>query len=283
MMYGMAETSGMELDKLGILSQLLILKMFTTADVHCSGIAAWGDYTSGGPLVFGRNFDFPEYYKKFAEFLTVTVLNPDDGSNPTATIGYAGQIDALNGMNKEGLFLEVNNGTLSGGRVFANRISTLILNLGFLLDSSNMEQLDLAIQTARAGMAIVLNVADKNAAYSYECSIFDTKRKAEDRQGLLVATNHFVETSWNIAEPFPDVAHTMLRRKNFLSLGERYKGKFSPQTMKEVLGTPIEKGGATFPDGTVYQIIAVPQELKIWLKALGYTDWVEINLKPLFK
>gem|GEM_PF-4856456 len=40
-------------------------------------IAAWGNYTSGGPLVFGRNYDNGP---KLAEFVSVVVYNPEDGS-----------------------------------------------------------------------------------------------------------------------------------------------------------------------------------------------------------
>ena len=57
--------------------------------------------------------------------------------------------------------------------------------------------------------------------------------------------------------------------------------------MTEILDTPIDKGGATWPVGekiqTVYQVIAVPQELKLWVKVPGFQDWTGVDLAPIFK
>lgn len=52
--------------------------------------------------------------------------------------------------------------------------------------------------------------------------------------------------------------------------------------MKEVLDTTIENGGATSASDTIYQIIAVPKELNLWLKAPNNFDWQEGDLKRLF-
>jgi len=48
--YGMAETSGLSIEKHIVLNGLELYGSIA----GCSGIAAWGDYTKGGPLVFGR-------------------------------------------------------------------------------------------------------------------------------------------------------------------------------------------------------------------------------------
>lgn len=283
--YGMSETSGMDLDKLIILDQIVVYALFSSSSAECSGIAAWGDYTSGGPLIFGRNFDYPDYYREFAKFFTVVVFNPDDGSIPTANLGYAGQIIMLTGMNKASIFIEDNDGTLSGGRIFYdNRIPFYILELGFLLDFSSLSQLNAALHSTRSDFTYIVNVADKNIAYSYEMATFGVKRRAGIHKGLLVATNHFVDPSWGISKPFTDKPHlTMLRRKNLLALGEKYKGKFNAKKMMEILDIPIDKGGVTRPKHTIYQVVAVPEKLRFWLKLPGYQDWVKVDVGRLFK
>lgn len=53
--YGMAETSGLGLDKQLIVNDLEAY--VNLKEGQCSGVAAWGNYTSGSPLVFGRNYD----------------------------------------------------------------------------------------------------------------------------------------------------------------------------------------------------------------------------------
>ena len=90
---GIAETSGLEKEKLAMLAEVVTLVGYAkhANEGRCSAIAAWGEYTSGGPLVFGRDFDYAPYFRQFAEFTTVVVYNPDDGSIPVAQIGYVGR------------------------------------------------------------------------------------------------------------------------------------------------------------------------------------------------
>ncbi|MBN1106379.1 MAG: hypothetical protein JXL84_23445 [Deltaproteobacteria bacterium] len=52
--------------------------------------------------------------------------------------------------------------------------------------------------------------------------------------------------------------------------------------MMEVLDTTIPEGGPTQPTETIYQIIAVPDDLTLWLKAPGNFDWQRVELRTLF-
>ena len=249
----------------------------------CSAIAAWGEYTSGKPLVFGRNYDFIPFYKLSAPFFTVTVFHPADGSIPFATMTYTGTVYVTNGMNREGLFVELNNAGASGGmQSYKNRIQLPITIFSFLTGSDSMEQLDGAIHTSQTDFAYNLNAASPDVAYSYEWPTFGIKRRSGEFDGLLVATNHFVDKSWGIYEPDPE-NNTIERRENLLSLGQQHKGKFSVDIMKKILDTPVTEGGVTFPALTIYQIIAVPEELTVLIKLPGIQDWTEIDIKGLLK
>jgi hypothetical protein len=285
--YGMAETSGMDVNKLIILDQILPVSYVSSTynNMGCSAIATWGDYTSGGPLVLGRNFDYLAYFKQFGEYLIITVYNPTDGSIPTATIGYDGQIGIMNAINKVGIFLENNEAMVSGGNIFyANRTHIFILEFMALLNSYTIETLDSFMNSIRSNCSLIVNVADKDKAYSYEAPPFSTKRRVPDQPGLLVATNHFTDASWGILEPLHDTPDfSIRRRKNLLALAERYKGEFSPKKMMEILDISISNGGVTIPQGTIYQIVVVPEELKVWLKIPGFQNWTKVDLKPLFK
>ena len=57
--------------------------------------------------------------------------------------------------------------------------------------------------------------------------------------------------------------------------------------MMQIFDTTIPEGGGTFPDdgiiGTIYQVVAVPAQTKMWLKARGYSEWEEIDLNKYFK
>jgi len=194
--YGIAETSGMELEKLLVLNELVTLSHIMGDAVHCSYIATWDDYSADGTMITGRHFDYPEFFNKFADYVTVTIFNPTDGSVPTATVGFLGGIEAVTVMNRGGFFAEVNDGTPSGGNTFMeNRIFNFIQILDFLFNSSDMPQLDAAIFSSQPVVAILLNVADSNVSYSYEWPTFGIRRRVQDKPGLLVSTNHFVDPS----------------------------------------------------------------------------------------
>ncbi|MCX5855007.1 MAG: C45 family autoproteolytic acyltransferase/hydrolase [Deltaproteobacteria bacterium] len=279
-LYGMSETSGMDIDRIIMLNAIEWYPKIKTFVPKCSGIAVWEDYTGGGPLVFGRNNDDTGFYKDFAKYMVVSVFNPLDTSVPFAVINYAGVMYAPTGINRKGLFLELNSGNWAG--YYPDRLSIFVTLLSFLQDFPTMKEVDPAFQSTRVNLSSIINVADQNVAYSYECSPSDVKRRSQDRPGLLVATNHFVDPSWK-APPLDDErnAWTVKRRDNLLALGDKYKGRFNVEKMKEVLDTTMDKGGATQPAETIYQVIAVPGELTLWLKAPGNFDWQKVDLKGL--
>jgi hypothetical protein len=43
----------------------------------------------------------------------------------------------------------------------------------------------------------------------------------------------------------------------------------------------FEDGGAVIP-ATVYQVVAVPEDLCLWIRGYEYSDWQVIYLKALF-
>ncbi|MCX5904019.1 MAG: C45 family autoproteolytic acyltransferase/hydrolase [Proteobacteria bacterium] len=277
--YGMAETSGLGIDKQIVLNAIEWYPKINSFIPRCSGLAVWGDYTGGGPLVFGRNNDDSSFYKEFAEFMVVTVFNPNDSSIPAAIINYAGVMYAPTGISREGIFLELNSGNWTG--YYPDRLSIFVTLFSFLQDFSSLSELDTAFQSTRVNLSSIINAADKTSACSYECPTFAVKRRGPDRDGLLAATNHFVDPSWELP-PQPDdegTEWTVTRRNNLLALAEKYKGAFDAEKVQEVLDTTIENGGATYPGGTIYQVVAVPEELKLWLKAPGLFEWQEVDLK----
>jgi len=280
--YGMAETSGLTIEQHILLNGLELYGMIS----GCSGIAAWGEYTQGGPLIFGRNYDWFDGYTPFAKYLTLTVINPSSGI-PCAIVTFAGAMYATTGINKKGVFLELNNGLPSGGGLtYSNRVPAIINLLAFLIDCSTMEELDGAFNSTRPDFSFIINVADDSCAYSYEWPPFDVRRRSAEVDGLLVATNHFVDPSWGMVLQEETGFKSTERRENLLSLGHKNKGRIDEGTMMNILDTPINEGGATWPEGetiqTVYQIIAIPSELRLCLKVPGFQNWTTVDLSDLF-
>jgi hypothetical protein len=133
----------------------------------------------------------------------------------------------------------------------------------------------------RSNFAYIVTVADDRGAWSYEWPVFDVRRRNSHRPGILVATNHFEDASWGL--PLPDDERfwrTRTRRDNLIALAEHLKGTIDERRMREILDTPIEDLGAT-GDRTVYQIVARPGTLDLWLKAAPFADWTALPLGDL--
>jgi hypothetical protein len=287
---GLAETSGLGLAKAKLLNMQEIyisaaLQVWAAGNMpqqgNCSGMAAWGPYTSEGPLVFGRNYDLGFYN---SEYVTLTVYNPIDGSLPTANLTFAGCIYVTSGINSSGLFLELNNGSSSDPSDFTDTRPWAPINLfSFLEQTESLSQLDYFFESTLPDLAYIINAADPESACSYEWSTSGVKRRGPDEDGLLVATNFFFDPSWGQLPHGEDPDYSVQRRDNLLALGEKYKGQFDPQVMMEVISLPLEQGGAfRAPNLTSYEIVAEPGSLKVWVRVPEYQDWVEIDLAEYF-
>lgn len=270
---GISETSGLSLDNLTILSRVPYIAP------GCSAVFAWNNYSRDGSTVAGRNLDFYSTTEDFINYTIVCIYNPDDGSHSVASVCRLTQMEIHTGMNDQGIFLEANDGSSSGGSIFfPDRITYLG---SFLFDFSTLEQLDLAVRSSKIDWATLLNVADENEARSYEWATFDLKRAMPSSDGFLASTNHFINPDWELAPLVGDPNNTTLRRDNLLRLGEKYKGKYDASVMMNVLDTDIEKCGPS-GDFTRLKVVAIPSERELWVKIPKYQNWTQIDLKRLF-
>jgi hypothetical protein len=297
---GMAETSGMTLDQQKITAALQNMVYYS---LGCSSLMAWSDYTGGGPLVIGRNFDTPVGpFGNYAKYLTVVVYNPAGGGNSLAEVNYVGCVGFHTGMNKYGIYMDYHNGRMSDPAIVYDRTLGEYLMFSYLLNYSSLDRIDQEFNTTLPEVGAIVNAADKTKGYVYEWATYAMKRRVVDPErvispppaadGLLVSTNHFVDPTW-IGLPFiydgSSGWYTKERRANLLARGEQFKGSLNVSRVKYIFDRTFSDSpdpGPTFPDGsngvTYIQIVAVPANLELWVKARGYSNWLGINLKPLF-
>lgn len=74
--------------------------------VGCSSFAAWGRHSTDSSLIVGRNFDF-YMGDKFAQNKLITFCEPSEGYK-FVSVGWAGMIGVLSGMNEKGLTVTIN-------------------------------------------------------------------------------------------------------------------------------------------------------------------------------
>ena len=276
---GMAEGSGLPLEEVAIAEHVVSILIAVQEGLFCSSITTWGDYTTEGQLVMGRNFDYPSMYRALAPQLCLVVFNPIDGSVPTAIFGYAGQICCVQAFNREGLVLELNValGLPDTDRdVHIDRITMPLLITQLALDCSTMTQLDAGMKTMRTNTSLLNTVADEQSGCTYELGTRSTVKRAIDREGLNTATNFVYDPSWQSGSDDQ-------RRSNLQNLAEKHTGQIDFEAMKQIIATPIQDGGACDTNGTLYQFVYEPATRTLSLRIpYASKEWVDVELGPLF-
>ena len=245
----------------------------------CSVAVCWNDYAEG-PLVVGRNYDYSEAFTLLKEAVCVTVYHPSDGSLSVATVGYIGEIYAVNGLNEKGIFMELNNGRPSAPiRTPEARVTGTTMLFNALFEIDELKDWDLFFSTVNNSSSYIINVADSQSARSYEwCPIGYKVGGADLPDGLLVSTNYFVNKDWLFYTPTDAESwEGLTRRKNLITLCDSAKGKIDAQKMMEIIETPEKDGGAQ-SDLTVYQMVVVPETKTMWIRVVGGAGWTQIEL-----
>ena len=272
---GAAETSGFTVEQLQLANAIERIGGLP----KCSVAMTWGDYAEDD-LIIGRNYDYSDALALLKDDIAVTVYHPADGALATATIGYAGEIYAVNGLNEKGLFLELNNGRPSANIKSPNtRVTGTTMLFEILFEADTLDDMDLFFNTTKCSSSYIINVADKNEARSYEWCPIDVKRGENDLpEGLLVSTNYYVNPDWLFATPSDEASwEGLTRRSNLIKLCEAEKGKMTEEKMMRIIETSIKDGGAE-NELTVYQLVVVPGTMTMWLRVIGGSDWTPIDM-----
>jgi hypothetical protein len=217
--------------------------------------------------------------------VVVTVYDPADGSLPMASVNYVGLVYVSTGINKAGLFAELNNGMISGGAARQGQCFVPTEVFKMLQNCASLKEMEGALAGRVPDCSCILNVAEPGGAASFEWATDGFKRRGPDRDGLLVSTNHFVDPAWHLPEPLAGQASyfTVERRNNLLQQAEASKGTFNPNAMMKVVSRRLEDGGSFRGRNTCFQVVAMPSTLKIWVRVPPTGKWSEIDLEPLFE
>ncbi|MCR5746381.1 MAG: hypothetical protein K6G03_01580 [Lachnospiraceae bacterium] len=277
---GAAETSGLTVEELQMINAVERIGGLP----KCSVAMTWDDYAASD-LVIGRNYDYSDYFSRLKDAIAVTVYHPADGSLATATIGYVGEIYAVNGINENGIFLELNNGKPSANIKSPNpRITGTTMLFECLFETAELNDLERFFNTINCSSSYIINVADENEGLSYEWCPIGVKHGAEDLpEGMLVSTNYFVNPEWLFEVPSDKASwEGQTRRENLIKLCKENKGKMDAEKMMEIIDKTVEEGGAK-NKLTVYQMVVVPKTKTLWLQITGGSSWTQIDLESFLK
>ncbi|HEX2987309.1 MAG TPA: C45 family peptidase [Chloroflexota bacterium] len=287
---GMAEASDLSEDEVLVLNagmaNLAIKAMGIEIPSSCSGLAAWDRYTPNGTLVFGRNWDMDrESMGKYMKYLSVVVFNPDSG-NSFANVHPLGSVFLETGMNDKGLFVELNNGGSSDPHYVEGREDSASVLATLLNEYSSLDEASKYLSEVPADYSYIIQLADTKEAVSVERPTFGTRVRRSDQNGVLAAYNSFIppypkEWEGKVADPPKEEDDPRYSNLITLANSKEFFGNLDADGMKRLMGIWIRDGGAMH-EGSVYQVVAVPQEFRLWIRGLDYSDWQQVDLKDLF-
>lgn len=283
---GCSQTDGLGTEKTKLMSYIMI----DIYETGCSSLSAWGDYTTDGKTVVGRNLDLGvQNLTRFGKYFNIVVFNPTGYPASVANLDFIGSIFYQTAINSSGIFLELQNGQAADTSSVEGRENTNDVLLESLFRNTTSEEYDLWFNTIYPDCGLIMNASYPDHATIYEWATYRTAMR--NTGGLISASNDFIDPSWHnypiiFYDSTNEFAYTWTRRTHLLQQGELHKGAINPQKMMEIFDLTIANGGATFPDEgalrTVYSVVAQPSSNKIWLKYHTYSGWEEIDLNQYF-
>ena len=278
---GAEQTSGLSLEQLKLVNAV----EHNAGVTACSALAVDSRY-SGDGLIYGRNYDYNVIFRKLKNDIVLAVFHPGDGSMATATIGYAGEIYCVNGINEQGIFLELNNGTPSGGNSSKNFIHGTESLFDLMFKADSIDFTTRYFNTVSHNSSFLIGVTDGKKAVCYEWDKNTVKISDNtEEDGIMAFSNYYLNPQWSFEIPSDEKSwFGITRRNNLLSLAENSKGKIDAKKMCKIMETPIADGGAMFETETVYQIVYDAQNAELFIKIVDdlTSSWTSIELSTLF-
>ncbi len=156
--------------------------------VGCSSFGVWGNLSQDSSLIIGRNFDF-YVGDKFAENKIVTFCYPDKGYK-FASVGWAGMVGVLSGMNEKGLTVTLN--AAKSSPPVSSKTPISIIAREILQYSANIQE---AFNIARKLDAFVSESILIGSAVDGVAAIIEKTPKTTILYSvdgnMIISTNHF--------------------------------------------------------------------------------------------
>ncbi|MGN1233091.1 MAG: C45 family autoproteolytic acyltransferase/hydrolase [Candidatus Cryptobacteroides sp.] len=248
--------------------------------VGCTSFAVWGDSSSDGEIIAGRNFDF-YMGEEFAGRNIVLVEKPDSGY-AYVSVTWPGMTGVVSGMNERGLTVSLNASKLETPKLSATPVSILAKQiLQYAADIDEAVRIAGSVKTFVSESFLVCSASDGRAAViektPSEMAVYDPARDNPECN-RVVCTNHYQSYVFNDRE---ENVENLLESDS----GFRFRrveelldsiGKISPETAALILRDRRGVGGVNIGmcnELSINQLLAMhsvifkPCPGEIWVSA----------------
>lgn len=161
--------------------------------VGCSSFAVWGKYSADSSLLVGRNFDF-YVGDDFAKNKIISFYYPEKGYR-FASVGWAGMVGVLSGMNEKGLTITLNAAKSSPPILSKTPISIIARQILQYASTINEAFLIANKFDSFVSESLLISSADDGEAAIIEKSP-DGTYLYKPKKELIISTNHFQSLSF---------------------------------------------------------------------------------------
>jgi hypothetical protein len=252
----------------------------------CAQLVVAGGATADGRLYHARILDWSriEYLLRYP----ILIVRHPDGEIPHVVVGFPGNLSPYQGMNAEGLVVASNEVNPKDSRV-DDRTGTshVQLNARLLARAGSLDEAASMIRATNSMTLETIVVSDGTAGAGavFEMAPTAVASRALSSDGVVMATNHFLEPSTASLDRDPAPAETTERYARLQQLtrkggtGSLY-GQLTPETLVQIMRdrtnaiTGKESPATEFDDslslatnGALYQLVFDPARRLFWLAA----------------
>jgi len=260
--------------------------------VGCTSFSVWGNKSSDGNLLVGRNFDF-YFGDEFARDKIVCFLSPDKGYK-FMMVTWGGMVGAVSGMNEKGLTVTIN--AAKSEIPLGARTPISIVTREILQYAGNISEA-YAIASKRrtfVSESIMIGSAADNKTVIIEKTPSQTVLYSTAND-YIISTNHFQSKILGKSKPnveFMNQSSTVYRYQRVGELLNRYP-KINYQIAAKILRNQDGLGDRNIGMGNEkainqliahHSIIFEPAKLLVWVSGNPYQlgEYVCYDLNTIF-